>query len=162
MTWYMRTGTGRRDGATWTTGATGTGPLATCSGIPAAVAPGGDPDPPLPQPASAVTAATRARTAAGRDTRPTVPVTRVARGRSGGARGIPLGGARRVAQHELALQVARLGLAGIGLAADPVAVGAQVPCVRVVGERARQRVEQVVAQHRGLGRRHGPPAGGEG
>src|SRR3954447_8162841 len=78
MTWYMKTGPGRRDGATWTTGATGAGPLATCSGIPAAVAPGGDPDPPLPQPASAVTAATRARTAAGRDTRPTVPVTRVA------------------------------------------------------------------------------------
>src|SRR4051794_32689592 len=62
---------------------------------------------------------------------------------SGGLR-LRLGRPRGVADHELALDAARLAL--VRRAALPGAVGAELPGVRVVGERALERVEQVLLE----------------
>src|SRR3954447_19424906 len=63
-----------------------------------------------------------------------------------------LGRARLVAEHELALDRARL-VSPLG-APVPDVVRAEVPGVRVVRQRALERIEQVVAQRRVLDRRH--------
>src|SRR3954465_10260077 len=64
----------------------------------------------------------------------------------------PLGRARLVAEHELALDRARL-VSPLG-APVPDVVRAEVPGVRVVRQRALERIEQVVAQRGVLDRRH--------
>ena len=70
----------------------------------------------------------------------------IARAGSGGRRG--LGRSAAVAQHELAVDVARLGLGG--LAVGPAAVGVELPGVDLVVQAALEGVEQVVAQGRVL------------